>query len=252
MTKTALKKMLLMTTVIGAIGMTSASAQAADYTFKDKDAFNAAVKEFILTNPSVLMESIDLHRAQQEQAAKDTASKKLSEHTEYLTGPDRPSVGNPDADITVVEFFDYNCGYCKRALPDIQAAINDDPNLRVVFKDMAILGPASRTAALWSLAAHEQGKYFEYHVALMEHRGPKEEAALMKLATDTGLDAEKLKADANSEKIAAQLEKDMVIAREVGAQGTPAFIIGTQFIPGYVGEEGLKTIIAEERAKLAE
>jgi protein-disulfide isomerase len=102
------------------------------------------------------------------------------------------------------------------------------------------------------LAAHEQGKYFEYHVALMEHRGPKEEAALMKLATDTGLDAEKLKADANSEKIAAQLEKDMVIAREVGAQGTPAFIIGTQFIPGYVGEEGLKTIIAEERAKLAE
>lgn len=250
MTKTALKKMLLMTSVIGAIVINS--AHAADYTFSDKTAFGDAVKEYILENPEVILESIDLHRAKQEQDAKASAAKKLEEHTEYLTGPDRPSVGNPDADITVVEFFDYNCGYCKRALTDIQATIKDDPNLRVVFKDMAILGPASKTAALWSLAAHEQGKYFEYHVALMEHRGPKEEAELMKLATEAGLDAEKLKADANSEKIAAQLEKDMAIAREVGAQGTPAFIIGSQFIPGYVGEDGLKSIIAEERAKLAE
>lgn len=80
--------------------------------------------------------------------------------------------------MTVIEFFDYNCGYCKRALPDIQAAIKDDANLRVVFKDMPILGPTSKTAALWALAAHKQGKYFDYHVALMEHKGPKKKPSL--------------------------------------------------------------------------
>ncbi len=252
MKKMAFKKALLMTTVIGLFaGVSSVAVQAENLTFKDKDAFGEAVKGYLFENPEVIFESIERHRAQQEQDKKKNAEIKMEEHLPYLTSADNPSVGNPDGDITVIEFFDYNCGYCKRALPDIQSALDGDKNLRVVLKDMAILGPSSRKLALWSLAAHKQGKYFEYHVALMNHNGSKEEDGLMKLATQLGMDAEKLKADANSNEIAAQLDKDTIIAGEVGVQGTPAFIIGTQFIPGYVGADGLKQIIAEERAKLS-
>ena len=110
----------------------------------------------------------------------------------------------------------------------------------------------SKTAALWALAAHEQGKYFEYHVALMDHKGPNEEAQLEKLAKDTGLDTEKMKKDIAGGKIEKDLEKVMAVAREIGVSGTPAFIVGSTFIPGYVGEDGLKQAIEDERKKMKE
>jgi len=226
------------------------TVQAQDLTFKDKDAFGAAVREYLLENPAVIFEAVDKHRAEQEKMEKASAESKIEEHAAFLTSKDAPFIGNPNADITIVEFFDYNCGYCKRALTDIQALVKEDSNIRVVFKEMAILGPTSKTAALWSLAAHKQGKYFDFHVALMQHSGPKNESELEKLAAKVGLDVEKMKADANSKEIADQFDKDMQISREIGAQGTPAFIIGTQFIPGYIGEDGLKAVVAEEREKL--
>lgn len=148
-----------------------------------------------------------------------------------------------------MEFFDYNCGYCKRAIPDIQNVLKDDENVRFVFKEMPILGPSSRTAALWALAAHNQDKYFDYHVALMEFRGPKEEAQLEKLARDAGLDVEKMKQDIADGNIEEELNKVMSVASEIGVSGTPAFIVGETFIPGYIGEDGLKEAIKAEREK---
>ena len=244
------KKMMLTASVVALSAVSVSSVQAQDLSFKNKDEFNEAVKSFILENPEVLFESIDRFREKEQENAQKSAREKISEHAEYLTRPDAPSFGNPDGDITIVEFFDYNCGYCKRALPDIQAILDTDPNVRVVFKDMAILGPSSRTAALYALASKKQDKYFEYHVELMKHRGSKSEEELIKIGEKLGLDTGKLKADATSKEISEQLEKDSRIASEVGVQGTPAFIIGSQFIPGYVGEEGLKQAIEEERAKL--
>ena len=250
MMRFTLRKTALAFTALTLMGSGAAwAAEDAVFTDAQKDAMGAVIKDYLMENPNVIFEAIEAQRAQQEADAKKQAEVKILEHIDYLTRADAPSVGNPNADVTVVEFFDYNCGYCKRALPDIQKLVKEDPKVRVVFKEMAILGPSSKTAALWSLAAHKQGKYFEYHVALMNHRGAKDEAALMQLGKDAGLDVEKLKADANDPATEKMLEHDMDIARDIGANGTPAFIIGSQFIPGYVGEEGLKSAIAEERQK---
>lgn len=249
-THTALKTAGVLIATLGILGTLSATtAKAEEFSINSKDELNALIKEYIMENPQVIFDSVDLHRANQEKQDQKKAESKIEEYIDTLTASDAPSAGSDKPDITIVEFFDYNCGYCKRALPDIQKILSEDSNIRFVFKEMAILGPTSKTAALWSLAAHKQGKYFEYHVALMNLAGAKTEDTLMALAKKIGLDAEKMKEDANSEEIAAKLQEDMKIAREIGANGTPAFIIGSQFIPGYIGEAGLKAAIAEERAK---
>ncbi|MCB9982764.1 MAG: DsbA family protein [Rhodospirillales bacterium] len=250
MMRFTLRKTALAFTALTLMGSGAAwAAEDAVFTDAQKDAMGAVIKDYLMENPNVIFEAIEAQRAQQEADAKKQAEVKILEHIDYLTRADAPSVGNPNADVTVVEFFDYNCGYCKRALPDIQATIKDDENLRVVFKEMPILGPTSKTAALWALAAHKQGKYFDYHVALMEHRGPKEEAELEKLAKGLELDVEKMKEDIASGEIEKELDKVTEVGREIGVSGTPAFIVGKTFIPGYVGEDGLKDAIKAEREK---
>ncbi len=247
-----LKKTALTFTALTMLAVTPAVAEEASFTDAQKEELGRIVKQYLMDNPTVVFDSIEAYRAEQEQQAQKQAEVKIGDNIAYLTRAEAPSIGNPDADITVVEFFDYNCGYCKRALPDIQAALKGDENLRVVFKEMPILGPTSKTAAQWALAAHKQGKYFEYHVALMDHKGPKEEAQLEKLAKDTGLDAEQMKKDIASGEIDKELEKVMSVAREIGVSGTPAFIVGKTFVPGYIGEDGLKQAIANERKKMKE
>jgi len=239
-------------TVIGTLPTLSVGkAQAEEAVFDDaqKTAIGETIKEYLMENPKVIFDAIDKFRAQEEAEKLEMAKTKISENVEYLTNADAPSVGNPNGDVTVIEFFDYNCGYCKKALTDIQAVIDNDENVRVVFKELPILGPTSRTAALWALAAHKQGKYFDYHVALMEHKGPKKEAELEKLAKDKGLDVEQMKKDIASGDIETELKNIMEVSRDIGVSGTPAFIIGDKFIPGYVGESGLRQAIEETRAK---
>ena len=230
----------------------SSAAFAQSFNDAQKEEMGVIIKEYLLKNPNVIFESIEAYRAQEEENARKQAEEKISDNIEYLTRADAPSIGNPDADVTVIEFFDYNCGYCKRAVPDIQALTKDDPNVRVVFKEMPILGPTSRTAALWALAAHRQDRYFDYHVALMEHRGPKEEAELEKLAKGLDLDVEKMKADIASGELGKEVDKVLEVGREIGVSGTPAFIVGQTFVPGYIGEDGLKSAVQTERDAMKE
>lgn len=226
-----------------------AETAAAGFTEAQKKEIGQVVKEYLLENPGIIFEAADKHRAKMEADAAKAAEASIDENIEWLTRPEAPSIGSSNPDITVVEFFDYNCGYCVRALPDIQNVLKTDSNVRFVFKEIPILGPTSKTAALWALAAHRQGKYFEFHVAVMNHKGPKEEAELEKIAKGVGLDVEKIKKDLASGEIEADLNKNIEISQKIGVQGTPAFVVGSTFIPGYVGEEGLKQAIAAERAK---
>jgi protein-disulfide isomerase len=245
-----LKKTALTLTALVTLAVTPAFAEDPAFTDAQKDALGGLIKGYLMENPGVIFEAIEAHRMQQQVQQQQQAEEKIGEHIQYLTRADSPSIGNPEGDVTVVEFFDYNCGYCKRALPDIQAALKDDQNVRFVFQEMPILGPTSKTAALWALAAHKQGKYFDYHVALMEHKGPKDDAQLEKLATDTGLDAGQMKKDIESGDLEKELDKIVEVAREIGVSGTPAFIVGETFVPGYIGEDGLKQAIKEERQKM--
>jgi protein-disulfide isomerase len=245
------KTLLSLSTVIFLASVCAPQAGAAETAFNatQKEEIGKIVHEYILDNPSIVFEAAEKYRMQQEEESAKKSEASIKEHMEFLTRADAPSAGNPKGDVTIVEFFDYNCGYCRKALSDIQTVLKNDPNVRVVFKEMPILGPTSKTAALWALAAHRQGKYFDFHVAVMDHKGPKEEAELEKLAKAVGLDLKKLKEDIASEAVQTELNKDIEIARQIGVQGTPAFIVGTSFIPGYVGEEGLKKAIAEARSK---
>lgn len=246
-------KFTIQKTVLGMAAvatLSTAPAFAEEFTAEQKEELGGIIQQYLMDNPSVIFESIEAYRSQQEQEAQKQAEAKIDDNIAYLTRAEAPSVGNPEGDVTVVEFFDYNCGYCKRAVPDIQALVKEDENVRFVFKEMPILGPTSKTAAIWALAAHKQGKYFEYHVALMEHKGQKTEAELAKVAQDIGLDVDAMKKVITSGELDRELDKVMSVAREIGVSGTPAFVVGSQFIPGYVGKEGLVEAIKEERAKM--
>ena len=219
------------------------------FTPAQKEELGQYISQYLLDNPEVVVNSLNRYREDQERIALEAATAKVQSNMDYLTGTDSPSIGNPKADVTVVEFFDYNCGYCKRALPDIQKAVADDPNVRFVFKEMPILSPASRSAAEWALAAHKQGKYFEYHTALMNDRGPKDEDNLARIAKELGLDVEQMKKDAASDAVSGAIDKVMTVTQEIGIQGTPAFIINGKLERGYLGPGGLERAIADARAE---
>ena len=218
------------------------------FDLEQTQAVHKIIEHYLLENPKIVMDAAEAYRVQQEQEQQQQAQTAIEDNMDVLTHSEAPSIGPADASVTVVEFFDYNCGYCKRALPDVQKAVEADKDVRFVFKEMPILGPTSQTAAEWALAAHKQGKYFEYHSALMEFRGPKEEAQLAKIATDLGLDVEKMKQDAKSDDIQKLLEEDINLAQKIGISGTPAFIINGELYGGYLGEDGLQAAIDKARA----
>ena len=227
----------------------SGTVRAEDvFTPEQKAAIQTILEERLNEKPEIIIQAVDNFRAKQEQAAQEQAAQNIGKHLDWMTSADAPSAGAADADVTVVEFFDYNCGYCKRALPDVQNLLKSDSKLRVVFHEMPILSETSRTAAQWAMAAHKQGKYFEYHVAVMDHQGPQTEEALEKIAGDLGLDVKKMKEDAGSAEIAAQIDKSAEVARAIGINGTPAFIINGELYPGYLGEDGLKQGIEKARS----
>jgi len=247
-------KLILTTAIAGAAGVfilgqsQPSHAEFAEYSPAQKEALGGVIKDYLMENPQVIFDAIEAHRINEEKRQQEQAESAIKDNLAKLTSADSPSIGPADADVTIVEFFDYNCGYCKRALPDVVSISETDKKVRFVFKEMPILGPTSTAAAKWAMAAHKQGKYFEYHSALMEFRGPKEEKQLEKLAKDVGLDLDQMKKDANSGEIQAMIDADVALARTIGINGTPAFIVGETLYPGYIGEDGMVNAIKEARA----
>ena len=254
MRKALSKKLLLTAGAVAVAGLfafsqhNASQAQNAEFSPEQREALGKAIKEFLMDNPEVIFESIEAYREKEEKLQAEQAQNAIKDNIARLTGADEPSLGPVDADVTIVEFFDYNCGYCKRAIPDIRAITAKDKKVRFVFKEMPILGPTSVTAAKWAMAAHKQDRYFDYHAALMEHRGPKEEGQLMKIAERLGLDADKMKKDAGSQSVQKMIDDDIDLARAIGINGTPAFIVGETLYPGYIGEDGLLEAIKKERS----
>lgn len=224
----------------------AAPAGAADAPLSKEDV-QKIVHQYIMDNPAVILDAVNQYQqksmAEQQQAAVET-------NREYLFRDQRsPVIGNPDGDVAIVEFFDYNCGYCKRVLPTLQQLIDEDKNLKVIFKDVPILGPTSEMAAKWALAAQKQNKYFEFHTALMEHNGPVNDDVLGRIAGRLELDINRLKKDVESTDVLLQLERNRSLFTQMGLGGTPAFIIGDDVVPGAVSKDDMKKKIAEQRAK---
>jgi len=239
--------LLLAGVAVTALMAAPASAQDASFNDSQKAEIESVIKSYLMENPEIIADAMNELRVKQEREMQEQAKAKLSEYNDFFQSAELPVVGNPEGDVTVVEFFDYNCGYCKKALPDIQALLEADDNVRIVLMDMPILGPSSLTASKFALAAKKQDKYFEYHTALMEFQGSKDEASLKKIATDIGLDAEKLAQDAESPEIQDMINENVTIAQEIGVRGTPGFIVGDELYRGYIGEEALIKSVQDQR-----
>lgn len=224
------------------------SAAKAEMSADQKKEIEALVHQYILENGDLLIESVNKYQAKQEEETNKQAAVKAKELQETLKKTnDVAFAGNPKGDVTVVEFFDYNCGYCKKAFDEIVTLLGEDKNVKVVLYDMPILGPNSLETSKWSLASKKQGKFFEYHTALMNHQGGKDEATLRRLAKDAGLDPDKLAKDKDDPAIEAEIREHLKTAQELGIQGTPGFLINDKVFRGYIPYDVIKSTIASER-----
>lgn len=206
------------------------------------------VRDYLLENPEIVIEAIETYQRNQRLAEEQKREQALSsKRKELFEDPLAPTNGVTDADVTLVEFFDYQCGYCKKIFPDIVAVMENDKKLRVVFKELPILGPASIVAARGAMAAHKQGKYMAYHQAVMDMRGKLTEDRILQAAAEVGLDMAQLAEDMADPAIDEYLRANLRLAEEVGVTGTPAMFVGKQFVPGAVDRATLMQLIAEER-----
>ncbi len=227
----------------------ASKSESAKFTPDQRAEINDLIQEFIMKNPEVMLKSVTDFQKRQAQEAEEKGNAKVKElSNELYKNPASPEIGNPKGDVTIVEFFDYNCGYCKQALPAIKKLVEEDKNVRVIFKELAILGPTSDTAALWALAANKQGKYWEYHQKLMSTSMPKTPENLEKLALEVGLNVDQLKKDASNPETEKTIRKDSEIAGQLGIQGTPAFVINDQIVRGYIEYNVLKAIVEDKRS----
>jgi protein-disulfide isomerase len=208
------------------------------------------VHDYIMAHPDVLVSSL---RQAEDKIHKDDdirASKAVAEHkTEVFNDPATPVGGNPRGDVTVVEFFDYRCPYCKQVEPSLEKMLHQDPQLRLVYKEFPILGPASVTAARAALAAKAQGKYDQFHAAMMEARGTITEDAVYRVAGSVGLDIDKLKRDMTAPAVSQALKSNLKLADALDIHGTPAFVIGDKVVPGAIDLDALKGMVSSARGQ---
>lgn len=215
-------------------------------TDDQKKEIEGVVRQYILDNPEILFEAADRHQQKQEAAANEEAKKILvQKYDELFKNPAYAVMGNKDAKVAFVEFFDYNCGYCKQAFKDLDKLVEKNQDIKIILIDTPILGPTSLEAAKWSVAAGKLGKYVEFHTALMSFQGQKTEETLTKLAKEAGLDPAKVKAQAAKEETTQQIDKNMELFMSLGLRGTPGFAAKDRILRGFVGPEVLEQIAQE-------
>ena len=207
------------------------------------------VAETLRENPELVLEALQTLDARQAEAQAAAAAAVLTnERASLERDPNAPLLGNPDGDVTVVEFFDYNCPYCKRVMPEVDALMAEDGNIRLVLREWPILSEGSAIAARAALASRVQGKYVEMHNALMSARGKLEAETVFRIAAEIGLDIEKLKADMQAPEVEEHIATSMRLAETLGFNGTPSFVIGDQLIPGFVDKSQLAEVVAAARS----
>ncbi len=215
-----------------------------------KQAIETMIHRYILDHPEVILEAVQRHRDQAEEAKKAHAKAALgSLRKELHDDPSSPVGGNPKGDVTVVEFFDYRCGYCKRVNPTIAGLLKEDKGVRLVYKEFPILGPDSMVAARAALAVWQKwpNKYEALHDTFMGGRGPLNESTVLAIAGKQGIDTEALKKAMAAPEIDSILARNFQLAEALGINGTPAFVVGDELVPGAIDADTLKKLIATAR-----
>jgi protein-disulfide isomerase len=226
------------------------AAPAAEFTPEQKKAIEAIIRDYLSNNPEVLLDALQAGEDKLKSESKDKAAQALSaRRRELLDDPETPVGGNPKGDVSLVEFFDYRCPYCKQVEPALEALLGQDKQLRFVYKEFPVLGADSITASRAALAARKQGKYDALHRALMSTKGQLDEATVLKVAQSAGLDGERLKRDMAAPEIDRALKANLQLAEALDIRGTPGFVIGDEIVPGAIDLETLKGLIAAARRK---
>lgn len=241
-----------MTRLIAAFAFTAllagvAPSYAEELTADQENRIKELALEAILENPEIIAEAIDrLQTLQQERQNAAIRQTLESRRADLERDANAPVLGNPDGDVTMVEFFDYNCPYCKQAMEPVQNLLASDDGVRLVYREFPILSEGSVFAAKAALAAREQGKYEEMHWALMSLRRADEQTTI-ETAEDLGLDIDKLRVDMEAPEVASHIALSLELAEGLGISGTPSFVIGDTVVPGLVPLERLAELVENER-----
>jgi protein-disulfide isomerase len=228
------------------------AASAQSFTDTQRGDIEAIIKSYLVAHPEVLEEA--MNELQKRQTAAETAKHEasISQNADAIfNSPRGVTLGNKDGDVTFVEFFDYNCGYCKRAMADMLDLMKNDSKLKVVLKEFPVLSEGSVEAAKVAVAVRMQDptgkKYLDFHQKLLGGRGVADKARAMAAAKDAGLDTARIEKDLTSPEVKATLAENMKLAEDMGLNGTPSYVIGKQIVVGAVGLEGLKEKISTAR-----
>jgi protein-disulfide isomerase len=228
------------------------AASAQSFTDAQRGDIEAIIKSYLVAHPEVLEEA--MNELQKRQTAAETAKHEasISQNADAIfNSPRGVTLGNKDGDVTFVEFFDYNCGYCKRAMADMLDLMKNDSKLKVVLKEFPVLSEGSVEAAKVAVAVRMQDptgkKYLDFHQKLLGGRGVADRARAMAAAKDAGLDTARIEKDLTSPEVKATLAENMKLAEDMGLNGTPSYVIGKQIVVGAVGLEGLKEKIGIAR-----
>ena len=231
----------------------AATALAQGFSDAQRGEIERIIKDYLLKHPEVLQEAINELEKRQQSAEAEKGKVAVKQNAELIfSSPRQVTVGNLSGDVTMVEFFDYNCGYCKRALTDMMNLMKADPKLKVVLKEFPVLGPGSVEAAQVATAVRMQDKtgkkYMEFHQKLLNSRGQIDKARSLAVAKEVGLDMARLEKDMASDEVRASLQEAMQLADKLGLNGTPSYVIGPNVVIGAVGYEQLKEKIDQARA----
>lgn len=244
----------LLSSALFVLALSAAPQAAAAQTFSDgqRSEIETIVKNYLVSHPEVLEEAMNELSKRQAAAEAEKHEAGVAQNSEAIfNSPRGVTVGNKDGDVAFVEFFDYNCGYCKRAMADMLDLMKSDPKLKIVLKEFPVLSEGSVEAARVAVAVRMQDpsgkKYLDFHQKLLGGRGPADKARALAAAKDAGLDVARIEKDLASPEVRATIEENFKLAESMGMNGTPSYVIGKQVVIGAIGLEGLREKIGVAR-----
>jgi protein-disulfide isomerase len=236
---------------VAALVFTAAPVQAAEFSDTQRSEIGDVVKSYLMQNPEVIRDAMQELQRRQEAAEISARREGVAKYADQLFNSKRHVVlGNPDGDVTLVEFFDYNCGYCKRAHADMERLLEEDKGLRVILKEFPVLGQGSEEAAQVAIAVHQiaPDKFRSFYDELLMSRGAVDMARALAIAVDLGLDKAAIQAQVKDPEVGATINESYGLAQALGINGTPSYVLKDDVLVGAVGYEALKEKIKSVRA----
>lgn len=225
------------------------SAGAANDRNLNKSDIETIIHDYLMENPEVILEAVNRLQQRDEIEAERLAQAFLEENRDaIITSPGAFIAGNPNGDVTIVEFFDYHCGYCKKSLAGLMKTVKDDKNIRLVLREFPVLGPDSHFAAKAALAAIEQDKYMELHLKMMKAKGKLTRSRIETMVISVGMDLNRFNEAVSSPDYENQIQANLKLARGLGINGTPSFVLGDQILHGMKSGPELRALVASARS----